>query len=416
MADAVVASPVASPASSIMTHFADLPDPRSPLGRRHGLSDLLTIAVCAVVCGADGWVQVEQFAHAKRKWFATFLSLPYGVPSHDTFGRVFAMLDPDALERCFVRWTRALAATGGKLVSIDGKSLRRSFAHAWDKSGMCHLVSAFVGANRMVLGQLAVDGTGNGGGGGGNGGGGGEAEEEERRRGNEITAIPKLLELLDLTGATVSIDAIGCQRDIATKIRERGGDYVLCLKQNQPTLHAKVKALLDEAILENLAAPDMPGDYYEEVDGAEHGRIETRRVWCTARVDHLRLDEPWPGLASVAAVERVREVLGKDKSTARREAERHYYISSLEGHDARRMAAAVRGHWSVENQLHWHLDVSFGEDQRRVRTGYGAENFSRLARLALNLLQRDTRIKVGVKTKRLRAGWDHDYLLSLLTG
>ena len=414
MADAVVASPVVSPASSIMTHFADLPDPRSPLGRRHVLSDLLTIAVCAVVCGADGWAQVEQFAHAKRKWFATFLPLPYGVPSHDTFGRVFARLDPDALERCFVRWTRALASSaGGELVSIDGKSLRRSFAHAWDKSGMCHLVSAFVGANRMVLGQLAVDGTG---GGGGGGGGGGDEEEEERRRGNEITAIPKLLELLDLTGATVSIDAIGCQREVAAKIHERGADYVLCLKANQPKLHAKVKALLDEAILEGFAAPDMAGDHHEEVDGSEHGRVETRRVWCTARVDHLKLDEPWPHLASVAAVERVREVLGQDKSTTRREVERHYYVSSLAGHDARRMAAAVRGHWSVENQLHWHLDVSFGEDQRRVRKGHGAENFSRLARLALNLLQRDTKTKVGVKTRRLMAGWDHDYLLSLLTG
>jgi predicted transposase YbfD/YdcC len=410
MADAVVASPVVCPASSIMTHFADLPDPRSPLGRRHVLSDLLTIAVCAVICGADGWVQVEQFAHAKRNWFATFLSLPYGIPSHDTFGRVFAMLDPAALERCFVRWTAALAsAGGGRLVAVDGKSLRRSFAHAWDKSGVCHLVSAFVGANRLVLGQLAVDATG-----GGGGGGGGE-DEEDRRRGNEITAIPKLLELLDLSGATVTVDAIGCQREVAAKVRERGGDYVLCLKQNQPTLHAKVKALMDEGILEGFRAPDLPGDFYEEVDG-DHGRVETRRVWCTARVDHLRLGEPWPGLASVAAVERVREVLGKDKSTAKREVERCYYVSSWEGADARRMAAAVRGHWSVENQLHWHLDVSFDEDRRRVRTGHGAENFSRLARLALNLLQRDTRVKVGVKTKRLRAGWDHDYLLGLLTG
>jgi predicted transposase YbfD/YdcC len=406
MADAAtpVSSPALPPVSSIMTHFADLPDPRSPLGRRHVLSDLLTLAICAVICGADGWVQVEQFANAKRAWFTTFLSLPYGIASHDTFGRVFAMLDPDALERCFVGWTQALASAGGKLVAVDGKSLRRSFAHAWDTSGMSHLVSAFVGANRMVLGQLAVDG-----------GGGGDDDDEARRRGNEITAIPKLLELLDLKGATVSIDAIGCQREIAAKIRERGADYVLCLKANQPTLHAKVKALLDEAILEGFTAADMGGDYFEEVDG-DHGRIETRRVWCTDRVDHLKLGEPWPHLASVAAVERVREVLGKDKSTAQKQVERHYYISSLTGADARRMAGAIRGHWSVENQLHWHLDVSFGEDQRRVRKGNGAENFSRLARVALNLLQRDTKTKVGIKTKRLMAGWNPDYLLSLLTG
>jgi predicted transposase YbfD/YdcC len=409
MANDLPAGPDApSPAATtcpLMTHFADLPDPRSPLGRRHVLSDLLAIAICAAICGADGWAQVEEFGRAKHKWFATFLALPHGIPSHDTFGRVFAALDPDAFERCFVAWTTALAASsGGKLVAIDGKSLRRSFAHAWDASGMAHLVSAFVGANRLVLGQVAVAG----------------ADDDAQRRGNEITAIPKLLELLDLTGATVSIDAIGCQREVCREVLARGGQYVLCLKDNQPTLLAKVRLLLDEAICAGIR--DLPGDHYQEVDGG-HGRVETRRVWVSDQVQHLpaALRAQWPGLAAVAAVERVREVFGpkgKAAGEVKIETERHYYISSRAdlGRNAAAMAGAVRGHWTIENQLHWHLDVSFGEDACRIRTDHGPENFSRLRRIALNLLQRETTNKRGIKTKRLCAGWDHDYLLKVLTG
>jgi predicted transposase YbfD/YdcC len=361
------------------------------MGKRHVLSDMLTIAICAVICGADGWSAVEEFGRAKHKWFATFLQLPHGVPSHDTFGRVFAALDPRAFEACFGTWAASLAqdGNGGKLVSFDGKSIRRSFEHAWDQSGMAHLVSAFVGANRLVLGQVALVG------------GDGQAVGD-----NEITALPRLLNLLDLRGATVSIDAIGCQRSVASKVLEKKADYVLCVKENQPTLHAKIKALLDEAILDG----GMNLSSFQEVDG-DHGRIETRRVWATDQVQHLRLPEPWPGLASIACVRRVREVIGGESSD-----ERHYYISSITGGDAARLAEAIRGHWGIENKLHWHLDVSFGEDACRVRKGHGAENFSRLRRIALNLLQRETTNKRGVKIKRLRAGWDHDYLLRVLTG
>ena len=378
-------------ATSVMTCFASLPDPRSPLGKRHVLSDMLTIAICAVICGADGWSAVEEFGRAKHKWFATFLELPHGIPSHDTFGRVFAALDPQAFEECFGAWVAALAGdgAGGKLVSVDGKSIRRSFEHAWDQSGMAHLVSAFAGANRLVLGQLALAG-----------------RDGQVPGDNEITALPRLLDLLDLRGKTVSIDAIGCQRSVAAKILEERADYVLCVKENQPTLHAKLKALLDEAILDG----GMNLSSFQEVDG-DHGRIETRRVWATDQVQHLRLPEPWPGLASVACVRRVREVIGGESSD-----ERSYYISSLKGADAAGMAEAIRGHWGIENRLHWHLDVSFGEDACRVRKGHGAENFSRLRRIALNLLQRETSNKRGVKIKRLRAGWDHDYLLRILTG
>ena len=384
-------------ATSVMTHFASLPDPRSPMGKRHVLSDMLTIAICAVICGADGWSAVEEFGRAKHKWFATFLELPHGVPSHDTFGRVFAALDPAAFEACFGTWVASLAqdcngnenGNAGKLVSFDGKSIRRSFEHAWDASGMAHLVSAFVGANRLVLGQVAL-----------------AARDGQAAGDNEITALPRLLDLLDLRGATVSIDAIGCQRALAAKVLEKRADYVLCVKENQPTLHAKLKALLDEAILDG----GMHLSSFQEVDG-DHGRIETRQVWASDQVQHLRLPEPWPGLASVACVRRVREVIGGDTSD-----ERSYYISSLKGADAAGMAEAIRGHWGIENQLHWHLDVSFGEDACRVRKGHGAENFSRLRRIALNLLQQEITNTRGVKIKRLRAGWDHDYLLRVLTG
>ncbi len=372
----------------IMTHFVDLPDPRKPLGRRHLLSDILVIAVCAVICGAEGWCQVAMFGRAKQKWFESFLRLPHGIPSHDTFGRVFAALDPAAFERCFMSWVWTLVElSDGKLVSFDGKSIRRSFDHAWDASGMAHLVSAFVGDNRLVLGQCSTDA--------------GEGEP----RGNEITAIEKLLDLLDVSGATVSIDAIGCQRAIARKIVGRRADYVLCVKENQPTLHAKVKRLLDEAIL----GGQLELDCVQEVDG-EHGRIETRRVWTTNQIQHLKLPEPWPHLGSIACVQRLREVIGGASST-----ERSYYISSIQQPTASRMSQAIRGHWAIENKLHWHLDVSFGEDACRIRTDHAAENFSRLRRIALNQLQREKTLKTGIKTKRLTCGWDHNYLLKVLS-
>jgi len=379
-------------ANSIMTHFCDLPDPRKPLGKRHVLSDMLTIALCAVICGAEGWSHVAEFGRSKKKWFETFLELPHGIPSHDTFGRVFAALAPDAFERCFMSWTSKLAErSAGKLVSLDGKSIRRSFAHAWDSSAMVHLVSAFVAENRLVLGQIAVDKD-----------GGADAH------GSEISVIPQLLDLLDLQGATVTIDAIGCQRAIAQKIREKQADYVLCVKENQPTLHEKVKRLLDEAILDG----QMPLNHLQEVDG-DHGRIETRDVWVSDQTQHLPafINEDWSELKTIACVQRVREMTGGKTST-----ERSYYISSIEQPDAVRTAQAIRGHWGIENQLHWHLDVSFGEDACRIRKDNAAENFSRLRRIALNQLQREKTLKGGIKTKRLKAGWDHPYLLKVLTG
>lgn len=376
-------------ANSIQEHFGELPDPRRAQGKRHRLSDMIVIAVCAVICAADSWSDVVDFGNAKLKWFGTFLDLPHGVPCQDTFERVFARLDPDAFERCFMSWTAALAdSSGGKLVAIDGKKIRRSFAHAWDHSTATHLVSAFVHENATVLGQLSVD-----------------------CRENEIVAIPRLLELLDLAGATVTIDAMGCQCEIAGNIVENGGDYVLAVKENQPTLHDALRRNLDEMILENFAG--VRHGFVETVDG-DHGRIETRRVWVTDQLDDwLKAEQRqrWAGLKSVAVVETTREVPLKPTSI-----ERRYFICSLAGTDAERMAQIIRGHWSVENRLHWVLDVSFAEDQSRQRKDHSAENFSRLRRIALNLLRRETTKKRGIKGKRLNAAWDHDYLLKLLAG
>lgn len=369
----------------LLRFFRDIRDPRGR-NRLHALTDMMVIAICAVICGADGWAQVELFGKSKRKFFASFLELRYGIPSHDTFGRVFARLNPDAFEACFMAWTRSLSDTSdGKLISIDGKAIRRSFQHGWDKSGMAHLVSAFVSGNRMVFGQLAVD-----------------------DKSNEITAIPRLLELLDVRGATVTIDAMGCQKNIAQQIVEGQGHYYLAVKENQPQLYQKVKSLLDEALLETFAG--MKHGRFDETNGG-HGRIETRRVWITPEVNWLGdLQQEWAGLAAVVLVEATRRINGKTST------ERRYYIASNPTATARQAAESIRGHWGIENQLHWNLDMSFDEDQSRIRKDHAAENFSRLRRIGLNLLGRETSQKVGIKSKRLLAGWDHDYLLGLLTG
>ena len=361
----------------------------------HRLGDILLIAVFAVLCGAEGWTDVETFGKAKLSFLRTFMDLEHGVPSHDTFGRVFAALDPDAFEACFERWMLQLRGQqqGQKLVAIDGKSIRRSFEHAWDASGMAHLVSAFAAENKLVLAQLATDG-----------------------KGQELAAMKQLIGLLALDETTVvTIDAAGCHKELAQQIIDKDADYVLAVKENQPTLHRQVKNLLDEAALEQFAG--LRHGFFESTDG-DHGRIESRRVWVSDELEHLgELAYAWPGLGSVVMVESEREVLGKPQTSSSSSSnERRYFISSLEGTDAKRMAQLVRGHWSVENNLHWQLDVSFGEDLRRVRKDNAAQNFSRLCRIALNLLKQERSAKIGIKGKRLKAGWDEAYLLRLLTG
>ena len=370
--------------AKILRQMCEIPDPRSN-NRLHKLPDVITIAIFAVICGADGWVEVAEYGRRKCAWLKTFLDLPYGIPSHDTFGRVFAHLKPEEFERCFMAWMASLVELGGgKLVAIDGKSLRRSFEHGWDKSGMAHLVSAFVEANHMVFGQVKTEG-----------------------KGQELDGIERLLKLLDIKGAVVTIDALGCNKKVIELILDGEADYILQVKENQPTLYGKVQLLMDELILENFKGVEH--DYHVEVNG-DHGRIETRRVWVCWNVKDLGpIAAEWPGLKSLIVVECIREADGHVSK------ERHYYISSLPKRvRAKRMAGYVRGHWSVENNLHWQLDVSFNEDQRRIRKGHGAENFSRLCRIALNLLKNETTKKIGIAGKRKSCGWDDGYLLKVI--
>jgi len=373
--------------SEILRAFQNVPDPRGK-NHRHLLMDILTIALLAVICGADGWAAVAAYGRAKEKWLKTFLELPNGIPSHDTFGRVFAKLNPDAFEACFRQWITSLVElSGGKLVAIDGKSIRRSFTQGWDKSGMAHMVSAFVQNNSMVFAQVKTDG-----------------------KGQELSAIEKLLEVLDLNGAVVTIDAIACQKTIAAAIKKAQGDYVLQVKGNQDTLWEKIKTVFRDAHLENFK--DHRHDSAQSANG-NHGRVETRKAWVLWDLASLSsVFEEWPSARSIVMIEQTRQVNGAGTSK-----EVHYYISSL---DARRSAAQflnyVRGHWGVENNLHWHLDVSFDEDQRRVRVGHGAENFSRLCRIALNLLKNEPTHKNGIAIRRQNCGWDDDYLLKVLIG
>jgi len=369
-------------AGSVLRHFKSLHDPRENSGKRHSLSGMLTVAICAVICGAQGWTDIEEFGISRLSWFKTFLDLPHGIASHDTFGRLFAAIRPAAFERCFLRWVKSLVkASKGRLIAIDGKTLRHSFDQAAGRSAI-HMVSAFASANRLVFGQLKT-----------------------AAKSNEITAIPQLLKLLDLHDAVVTIDAMGCQKAIAGEIVGQHADYVLGLKENQGTLHAKVKTLLDEAIAQKFKG--LSGDCHSE-SCKGHGRVETRTCWCTPEVHWLKGIGHWPGLKSVLAVDSTRRMAGQ------KTVERRYFISSLAGDDAQQLAGVVRGHWGVENPLHWTLDVTFNEDQSRVRKGHAAENLSRLRRIALNMLQRETSGTRSIRLKRLKAGWDHDYLLQIL--
>jgi len=371
---------------AFLRYFDGLKDPRRH-NVRHLFTDMLAIALLAILCRADDFDEIVLWAQLRQEWLLTFLGLPNGIPCADTFRRLFARLDPLAFERCFADWTRALADTlpslEGQVIALDGKALRSSFERSWDKQ-MVHLVSAWATENQLVLGQLAVD-----------------------EKSNEITALPRLLDLLNLKGATVTIDAMGTQREIARKILEKKGDYLLAVKENQPQLHAKVRTLMDEAILEKFKG--LSHGHHEETS-AGHGRIETRRIWVTHEVQWLgqELLALWPGLKSVAVVEAIRRVDGGSTST-----ERRYFISSHGDCDSAKMGRMIRSHWGIENRLHWQLDVTFNEDQCRMRKDFAAQNVSRLRRLALNLLKLAPG-KGSIKNKRFRCSLDPQYLLNTL--
>ena len=366
---------------SLFDYFVVIEDTRDEKKRRHLLIEVIVIAITAVICGADGWTQVEAFGKAKEEWFRRFLELPNGIPSHDTFGRVFSVLSPEVFEARFREWVASVREVCGEdIIAIDGKSLRRS--HCRKKGlGPLHMVSAWSAANGLVLAQQATE-----------------------AKSNEITAIPKVLEMLELKGCIVTIDAMGCQKAIVKDIVAQGGDYALALKGNQSTLAQAVEELFIDADAADYAGWSM--DSYETIDRG-HGRVERRRYVTLTAVDKIPQAADWEKLNMVGMVQCERHV--KDKTTA----ETRFYIGSIGG-DAQRFAWAARNHWGIENGLHWCLDIAFREDESRIRDRQAANNLAVMRHIALNLLKKDTTIQGGIKTKRLVAGWDEDSLANLL--
>jgi predicted transposase YbfD/YdcC len=366
----------------LQDHFADLTDPR----RRemiYPLINVVVIAVCAVICGADDFVAIARFGRTKREWLSQFLDLTNGIPSHDRFNAIFAAIKPSEFEKCLLSWITALhEITDGQVIAIDGKTLRRSFDAANSKSAI-HMVSAWASANHISLAQVVVD-----------------------AKSNEITAIPKLLEILELSGAVVTIDAMGCQTEIAQQIVDGKADYCLAAKGNQPTLYQGIVDFFDDHSEDGFARTPMR-HYRTEEKG--HGRKEIRSYYiCPAPTD-LPDRQRWAQLKAIGIVISNTHRDGKECDEVR-----YYILSKYVA--ARRFAEAVRGHWGIENRLHWQLDVTFQEDQCRIRQGHADANFSILRRTALSMLKNETTLEVGIKNKRLTAGWDESYLEKVLLG
>ena len=371
------------PQSGISAYFAELEDPRWH-NSSHRLLDIVVIAICAAICGADGWEDVELYGEAREEWLKSILELPHGIPSHDTFRRVFAAVDAEEFEGCFMRWIQSVEGlTGGQVVAFDGKTLRRSHDRAVGKSAL-HMVSAWAAGNRLILGQRKVDG-----------------------KSNEITVVPELLDMLELRGCIVTMDAMHCQTETVKCILEKKADYVLPVKENQPRLLEALQGLFDDP----KEMRWVVCDHHRTVDEG-HGRLEVRECWCTSAPEYLEYvttQADWQGIRSIAMVQAEREQAGRTTVT------RRYFISSLES-DAKRLLNAVRTHWGIENKVHWVLDIAFREDDCRIRQGNGAENFAVLRHIALNLLRRETSTRSSLKSKRKKAAWDHDYLLQVLNG
>lgn len=370
--------------NTILKYFSSLEDPRIERTKQHLLVDIISIAILGVISGANSWIAIETYAQAKEEWLKNFLKLPNGIPSHDTIARVFARLNPQAFEQCFHRWLESItSAIGAQVIPIDGKTVRQSFDRTNGQKAI-HVISAWASEHRLVLGQLKVD-----------------------SKTNEITAIQKLLELLDLVGCIITIDAIGCQKEIASQIIGKKADYVLALKGNQGKLYDEVSSWFEKAKSNNFEGVEHS---YNHTTESGHGRIEIRQYWSVpvCQLGKLPNQQQWLGLKSVGMVVCERRLWNKTTIEVR------FYISSLE-HDALVLAHAVRSHWGIENSVHWVLDVTFNEDASRIRKDNAPLNFSVLRRLSLNLLSRDTSVRGSIAMKRYRAALDNNYLVKVLT-
>jgi predicted transposase YbfD/YdcC len=369
-------------AESLFEKVEGIKDPRMERKKLHSLKDILVIAVCGTICGADNWEDIAEFGESKREWFASFLELQNGIPSHDTFRRVFILLDNIELKTLFVDWINSVVSLSeGTLVNIDGKNLCGSKEPLKNKKAL-NIVSAWAAEQSVVLGQVRC------------------AEKS-----NEITAIPELLKILDLKGCIVTIDAMGCQTEIVKEIAAKEADYVIALKGNQGNLHRDIKDYLDWA--ERIGFKEIKSDYHQTLEKG-HGRIEERRCWTTEEIGWLEDREKWKNLKSIVMVEAIREIIGGKKTV-----ERRYFISSLEA-NAELALKCVRGHWAIENNLHWCLDIGFREDANQVREAKSAENLATLRHIGINLLKQEKSSKRGIEGKRKKAGWDENYLLKVL--
>lgn len=366
---------------SLIEYFSEIRDPRIDRSKLYKLEDILVMAVCALLCGCDNFVEIADFCESRTEWFKALLGLEHGVPSHDTFGDVFAAISPKQFEDCFLQWIReAIGTENGEVIAIDGKTLRRSQDASRGKKAI-HLVSAWSGRLGVAFGQVKVD-----------------------DKSNEITAIPELLKRLALKGCIVSIDAMGTQTDIAKALIDAEADYILALKGNQGTLHEDVREYF--AYAQQKGFKNIAHDQASQIE-KDHGRIETRTVYAIDHIAWLNERHAWPGLRSIVMIDARREIKGKIST------EKRFFISSLPA-NAEHQGKIIRQHWGIENELHWSLDVTFKEDDSRVRAGYAAENFAILRRIAMAILKQDTTTKKSLRRKRLWALWNPDYLFTLL--